>query len=86
MEVAMQRAKGRMIFMQREQMHKLFTWEKFRVFKERKEARVAEEQKMKLERHLRAGPWLDLRNLGKEFEFFSECLGEEGFKWGNSVI
>ena len=43
MEVAMQRAKGRMIFMQREQMHKLFTWEKFRVFKERKEARVAEE-------------------------------------------
>ena len=43
MEVATRRTKGRMIFMQRDQVHKLFTWEKFRVFKERKEARVIEE-------------------------------------------
>ena len=41
---------------------------------------------MKLERHSRAGTWLDLINLVKEFEFFSECFGEEGFKWGNNVI
>ena len=72
--------------MQREQVHKLFTWEKFRGFKERKEARVVEEQKMQLERHSRAGTCVDLINLGKEFEFFSECFGEEGFKWGNNVI
>lgn len=41
---------------------------------------------MQLERHSRAGTCVDLINLGKEFEFFSECFGEEGFKWGNNVI
>lgn len=41
---------------------------------------------MKLERRSRARTCLDLMNLGKEFELFSQCFGEEGFKWGNNAI